>query len=325
MIVLLNVFPLPFSEAMAASLAARYGDEGGWLDLHRKANQPGLLSRDNMPDLLPDDAVAQQVSQARQQGRVHLVLHGTFLTPEALRRLRVCLSAHDDEIYAFRLPMTESLLRQLANESRDAGFSEAYQQWADAQDAGARRGDMGYAIPIESTDPGQTAGRIWDDIHAPVELVEYNPEWPALFAAERDAILAALPESGIQIEHIGSTAIPGLPAKPILDILILVERLDDAVGCIQPLRELGYAFIDYPQNTDRRFFRKGEPRSHHIHIVARGSRSADAHLRFRDALLNDATLRQEYLDVKRDAMLQFTHRRALYGERKSALIRKALA
>jgi GrpB-like predicted nucleotidyltransferase (UPF0157 family) len=88
---------------------------------------------------------------------------------------------------------------------------------------------------------------------------------------------------------------------------------------------LGYAFIDYAQNRDRRFFRKGRPRSHHIHIVAHNSPSAQAHLRFRDLLRTDPALRQEYLDLKLEAMQRFTSRRALYGEHKSAIIRKALA
>ena len=88
---------------------------------------------------------------------------------------------------------------------------------------------------------------------------------------------------------------------------------------------MGYAFIDYPQNTTRLFFRKGKPRSHHIHIVEKGSPSELNHIHFRDALLADEDLRAEYLQLKYEALEKYKHRRALYGGRKGCLIQKALA
>ena len=146
----------------------------------------------------------------------------------------------------------------------------------------------------------------------------------SIFATEQQQIRKALQNLIIDVEHIGSTAIPGMTAKPIIDILLTVKEFPDAWQCIDPLRTLDYAFIDYPQNTTRLFFRKGKPRSFHLHIVEKGSNSDLAHIRFRDALLSDEILRQEYLQLKQDALGKFKHRRALYGQHKGELIRKAL-
>ena len=87
---------------------------------------------------------------------------------------------------------------------------------------------------------------------------------------------------------------PGLAAKPVIDIMLVVRKLEDAIECIGPLSDLGYTFIDYPQNTDRRFFRKGVPRTHHVHIVAQGNAELKDHLAFRDALRADPHRRDQY-------------------------------
>jgi GrpB-like predicted nucleotidyltransferase (UPF0157 family) len=274
--------------------------------------------------------IVEGIRAEKEAGRTHLIVQGTFTTPQQLRTLRVAASSYDDEIYAFRLPLSPLLLFHASKESRQDSLKSIHRKWVEALEAGARYGDMGYEILVESSEPGDTAALIWDDVHAPVELVTYQSSWPEIFEREKTCLLSALQnviESGKikAIEHIGSTAIQGMSAKPIIDMLITVHHLDDTVACIQPLRELGYAFIDYAQNTDRRFFRKGTPRSHHIHIVEHASPSALAYLRFRDILRANADLRQEYLSLKQESMQRFTHRRALYGEQKSALIRKVLA
>lgn len=316
MIVILNTLNIPISLRIARQLAADYGERGVFVERHIAADA-GFKKACG--------AVGQRIQAEKHAADVNLVLTGTFSSPQMLRRLRMNAGRYDDEVYAFRLPIRSALCAHLAAESGSETFRENYSLWLRTLDIGAGSGDMGYEIPITSLDPADTAQRIRDDIHAPVELVEYRDEWPAMFASEKARIIKALPELNLVVEQIGSTAIPGMPAKPILDILITIDHLNNAVACIQPLRQLGYAFIDYPQNIDRRFFRKGTPRSHHIHIVTHDSPSAQAYLRFRDALRTDAALRQEYLDLKRDSMQRFKHRRALYGERKGALIRKALA
>jgi GrpB-like predicted nucleotidyltransferase (UPF0157 family) len=107
-----------------------------------------------------------------------------------------------------------------------------------------------------------------------IEIVACDPRWPSLYQIERDRLLNALSRRLVlAIEHFGSTAIPGLAAKPIIDILIAVQTLETARQvAITPLEALGYAY--WPDNpaTDRMFFVKGLPprgprRTHHVHIT----------------------------------------------------------
>src|SRR5690606_32644297 len=106
----------------------------------------------------------------------------------------------------------------------------------------------------------------------PVELSEYDPEWPALFAAEADALHAILPpESTGRIEHIGSTAVPGLAAKPIIDILIETPSLQRVQEEIAPiLTARGYEFFWRPGPDALAWFIKRDEagaRTHHIHFM----------------------------------------------------------
>ncbi len=126
------------------------------------------------------------------------------------------------------------------------------------------------------------------------------------------------------IHHIGSTAIPGLTAKPVIDILLVVRELADFVDCIAPLQMLSYAFIDYPQNVDRKFFRKGQPRTHHVHIVAHDNAELRDHLIFRDALRANPNLRDEYAALKHDLANRFKTDRAHYGDSKTQFVRRVI-
>jgi GrpB-like predicted nucleotidyltransferase (UPF0157 family) len=326
MIVIINSVDLQIVSKITHDLAERY-EAGALVDIHTIAAGRHSQTIKKVTQNIPLDNIRKIISSAKNCGKEHLVISYTFDTPEAIKRLRVFLSEYDNEIYAFRLRFSPAVLKVLVetlDQSSEAAFM-AYSIWLERQETGVRYGDMGYELLVNSTDSTEMVNAIWDDIHAPVELIEYQELWPEMFAREREQILQALQGKILDVEHIGSTAIPGMPAKPIIDILIIIEDLQNAKFCIQPLRGLGYAFIDYPQNTDRLFFRKGTPRSHHIHIVERGGDSERDHLHFRDVLLSDDTLRNEYLQLKLDAMRQYKHRRALYGERKNELIKKALA
>ena len=90
--------------------------------------------------------------------------------------------------------------------------------------------------------------------------------------------------------------IPHIPAA---------RRSHKAAECIAPLSKLGYTFIDYPENTQRRFFRKGSPRTHHLHIVAQGSAEMCDHLDFRDALRADAGLHRRYAELKHELAARY--------------------
>lgn len=109
----------------------------------------------------------------------------------------------------------------------------------------------------------------------PLVICGYDPAWPGLFERERTALLQALPGNVRAIEHIGSTTVPGLAAKPVIDILVGLYQWEDSTQCIQPVISLGYHyrpdFESIPGFEERRFFQKDSlrgVRTHHIHMVA---------------------------------------------------------
>ena len=319
MLIIINSAFYPRLPEMAGVLAGRF-DGAVYVDGHQLARQqPGLEETEIFKE------IETQVCTEKARGKEFGVVSYSFYSTESLKQLRVLLSRCDNEIYAFRLHFDKTAFATCFPGEKKDVVLKAYAKWLGQQEAGAQMGDMGYELLFDSIEPSAIVDAIWKDIHEPVELQEYQTNWPEKFACEQARILTALQGLALDVEHIGSTAIPGMIAKPILDILITVKRLPDTVKCIQPLRELGYAFIDYPQNTTRRFFRKGKPRSHHVHIVEKGSREEFAHIRFRDALLADEVLRREYLTLKHEALQQHKYRRALYGEKKGKLIARALA
>jgi GrpB-like predicted nucleotidyltransferase (UPF0157 family) len=106
-----------------------------------------------------------------------------------------------------------------------------------------------------------------------IEIVEYDPRWPQMFDEEAKRLRSALdPALILELEHFGSTAVPGLAAKPIIDIYILVRSLAAAqASCIEPLAALGYVYWAENPKKDRMFFVKGMPpygakRTHHVHL-----------------------------------------------------------
>ncbi len=134
----------------------------------------------------------------------------------------------------------------------------------------------------------------------PIIIVPYDPAWPAMFEAEAARLRETLGELALRIDHVGSTAVPGLDAKPIIDIQISVISL----GPFEPLRtalertDYTYyrveGFEDYPY-----FHRPAEmPHSHHIHLCESGSHHERRHLAFREALRADASLVRRYAELK---------------------------
>jgi len=310
---------------VAAALAGRF-EAGAAVDGHQLLAR-GVLDGEGTLEQQLLRAVVTQVARLRSEGRSDIVVAYGFREPEPLSRLRRALSDLDDVIYAFRPTHDETDLARRHDDAEPEALSDLldlHAQWLAAQQEGARRGDMGFEIrcPCDAT---EAAAAIWDDIHEPVELVPHDPGWPGLFAGERQRIAGALGGLALALEHIGSTAVAGMEAKPIIDILVTLAALRQAEACIEPLAGLGYAFVDYPQNRDRRFFRRGKPRSHHIQLVEQGSEAHRAYLCFRDALRTDPALREEYGALKRTACGELSDERAAYGERKTELVRRVLA
>lgn len=156
-----------------------------------------------------------------------------------------------------------------------------------------------------------------------VELVEYNPKWSSLFEQEKKLLLDTFGERILAVAHIGSTAIPDLPAKPIIDMNVAVKSLDDIDDFISKLQELGYEYISERRYADRQFFPKGpsEFRTHHLNLVELDSQTAWVNqLLFRDYLRSHKKDRDAYADLKRKLADKFADNREEYTERKSKFV-----
>jgi len=132
-----------------------------------------------------------------------------------------------------------------------------------------------------------------------VRIVPYDPLWPLEYAAEADRIEAACRGLPIRLEHIGSTSVPGLGAKPVIDILAGCPPRANRGPYIAAFRQLGYEHKGSFGIPGRDFFRRGSPRSHHVHLYRWSSTAWRDHVMFRDALRADAALAREYEALKR--------------------------
>ena len=157
-------------------------------------------------------------------------------------------------------------------------------------------------------------------------IANYKPEWPKLFEAEKSLILNAITPWVESIEHIGSTAVPNLAAKPVIDIMIGARSLAEADAyCIKRLEDLGYTYVpEYEQQMpDRRFFRKNNKENaatHRVHLVEVNSEFWDRHLLFRDYLRQHPEAAQEYEQLKRTLAEKFTDTNA-YADAKTNFIK----
>lgn len=131
-----------------------------------------------------------------------------------------------------------------------------------------------------------------------VEIHPYDSEWPNLYTVEANRLYEALGEWALQIEHIGSTAIPGMPSKPIIDIAIGVEDFDQAFDTIPLMAELGYNFRGEQGVARRHFFILGKPRTHHVHMIELDSLGWRQRIGFRDYLRANPDAAQQYIDLK---------------------------
>jgi GrpB-like predicted nucleotidyltransferase (UPF0157 family) len=160
-----------------------------------------------------------------------------------------------------------------------------------------------------------------------VEIVPYDPAWESLFAVEADRLRAALEsEAIVGIEHFGSTAVPGLAAKPIIDILIAVHSLARAkTSMVRPIIALGYVYWAENPKPDRMFFVKGMPpygvrRTHHVHITEPNGEMWQRRLAFRDYLRANADEARRYEALKHDLAARYPTDREQYTDAKSAYL-----
>jgi GrpB-like predicted nucleotidyltransferase (UPF0157 family) len=137
---------------------------------------------------------------------------------------------------------------------------------------------------------------------APIKVLDYDPNWPAAFESEKKILLALFDPCRTNIAHVGSTSVPGLGAKPIIDIMIGVKELEDVTSRIEQIKSLGYQYISKYETTfpDRRFFCKPheKPRTHNAHAVEIGSDFWFRHLAFRDYLRKHSEAADKYYQLK---------------------------
>jgi GrpB-like predicted nucleotidyltransferase (UPF0157 family) len=165
-------------------------------------------------------------------------------------------------------------------------------------------------------------------IHETIQLHDYDPAWPEQFLAERERLLSALPGAFIELQHIGSTAVPSLTAKPVIDIIAGVDSMATAQALAQKICASGYGTSAELNATltDRKWFMRwaNGHRTHHLHLVVHDGQVWHEHLRFRDLLCTQPELRQQYAQLKSSLAQAYANDREAYTDAKHEFVRSAL-
>jgi len=163
-------------------------------------------------------------------------------------------------------------------------------------------------------------------LRKPIEVVDYDVGWPDEFARERRRIRQLVGDYIVELEHFGSTAIPGLAAKPIIDMLAGVHDVDAAPVEARSLFDSGYTDFGV-QVPGRRLFTRGgraNEATHHLHFVLCGSSAWYEPLQFRDRLRGDSRLAQQYADLKRELAARHGRDVQAYGQGKADFVTSVL-
>jgi GrpB-like predicted nucleotidyltransferase (UPF0157 family) len=188
----------------------------------------------------------------------------------------------------------------------------ADRQWLKAASLHARR-DQAEVVPASARGVD------------PHEVISYDPNWPAQFRAWRDRLADVLGCAAVRIDHVGSTSVPGLAAKPIIDVQVSVPDVDDerpylcraeSAGLVLQLRERGHRFLLRPA---------AEPRDVHVHICGSGGAWERDHLLFRDYLRAHPSVRENYAALKKELIARWRHDRKAYGDSKTDFVLDTLA
>jgi GrpB-like predicted nucleotidyltransferase (UPF0157 family) len=170
--------------------------------------------------------------------------------------------------------------------------------------------------------------------HRAVRLAPYTRAWADLYEEEARRIRQAIGEYLVALEHFGSTSVPGMPAKPILDLLGGVRRLEDAQQCAEPLAAIGYEDAGTHVIAGQHIFgRSREPlragaaaeRTHLLHLVEYGSSHWTDNIAFRNALRAEPELAREYAALKQELAARYPAERPFYTAAKTEFVRKVLA
>ena len=161
--------------------------------------------------------------------------------------------------------------------------------------------------------------------NAPITLAEYDPDWPRMFSREAARLRSALGAEALRIEHVGSTSVPGLAAKPIVDMLLVVPDSADEPSYVPRLQAAGYVLrIREPEWFEHRLF-KGPDTPINLHVFSSGAAEVERMVRFRDLLRTDEQSRNRYERVKRDLAQRTWRHVQNYADAKTAVVDELLA
>ena len=159
-------------------------------------------------------------------------------------------------------------------------------------------------------------------------IAEYDPIWPQLYSEEKARILAVAGNYIDEIQHVGSTSVPGLGAKPIIDIMVGLRDLSLVEQCVQPLENLGYEYLGEYGIPERHYFRKPlanvGTRTHHIHVVVKRSDFWRRQILFRDYLRAHPEDARQYYLLKKGLAEKFGSDREGYTDAKTEFIESIL-
>lgn len=157
-----------------------------------------------------------------------------------------------------------------------------------------------------------------------VFLVPWTEQWEIEFKEEEKEIRFEINESILAIHHIGSTAIKGLSAKPIIDIAIEIKSFEEGIRCVPGLEKIGYSYKGTDVLPDRHYFNKGEPRTHQIHMYQTGSEYLYKQLMLRDYLRTNENARKKYQELKEKLTKENSTNKLAYADSKTDFINKII-
>ena len=154
-------------------------------------------------------------------------------------------------------------------------------------------------------------------------VVSYNPNWKDMYKEESEKIKNVLSDIIIDIHHIGSTAIPGIKAKPVIDIHVEVKDIEGVAQYNRKMKEFEYEAMGEYGIPKRRFFRRGgNKRTHHIHIFQVGNEEIERHINFKEYLISHPDKGQEYSKLKEKLANKYTYNVENYTNGKSDFIKE---
>ncbi len=162
-------------------------------------------------------------------------------------------------------------------------------------------------------------------LNGPIPLQDYDPKWPALFEREAARVRATLGERVLMLEHVGSTSVAGLAAKPIIDMVLVVEDSGDEDVYLAPMEAAGYVLRNREPGWNQHRLFKGPDTDINLHVFSRGCPEAGRMIRFRDWLRSNDADRQLYERTKRELAKREWKYMQNYADAKTAVVEEIIA